>query len=111
MPPDGDHGEMNDPQGPDEAKIRAEVERRVQMASDALAAGRTAEAAQIYAALARAFPGNAMCHANLGICLRRLGRPDAALASFRRARALAPNDPTKHTSRGNVQRELGRLEE
>jgi tetratricopeptide (TPR) repeat protein len=94
-----------------EAQIRAEVERRLKAANEALAAGRVPEAAQIYAALARAFPLNALFHNNLGVCLRRLGRSEAALTSFRRALALAPDEAGTHSSLGNALRDLGRIEE
>jgi hypothetical protein len=102
---------MNEQQAPNEAEIRAEVERRARSAAEALTAGRVQEAAKIYAALARAFPGNAMFHSNLGVCLRRLGRPEAAVTSYRRAQALAPDEVTVHTSLGNALRDLGRIEE
>jgi tetratricopeptide (TPR) repeat protein len=105
-----DHVSMKDPQGPDEAKIRAEIERRAKAAADAMTAGRVQEAARVYAALVRAFPGSAMFHSNLGVCLRRLGRSEAAVASYRRALALAPDEASIHSSLGNALRDLGRIE-
>jgi tetratricopeptide (TPR) repeat protein len=102
---------MHDPQGPDQAKIRTEVERRAKAAADALAGGRVDEAARIYAALVRAFPDSPLFHNNLGVCLRRLGKSRAAIASYRRALALAPDESSIHTSLGNALRDFGRIEE
>jgi Tfp pilus assembly protein PilF len=102
---------MNEPKPPGQAEIRAEVERHLKTAGEAMAAGRVAEAAQIHAALARAFPASAVFHANLGACLRRLGRSEAALASFRRAHALAPNEAGVLSTLGNALRDLGRIGE
>jgi Flp pilus assembly protein TadD len=102
---------MNKPKPRTEADARSEIERRMKEAEAAYAAGRIPEAAKLYVALSRAFPAAAKFHANLGVCLRRLGRPGAALVSYRRALALAPDEAAIHTSLGNALRDLGRYEE
>ncbi len=73
--------------------------------------GRMAEAALAFAAAARLNPGEARAHANLGVVLRRLNRPAAAVAAHRRALALSPDDPGMRSNLGNVLRDLGRLAE
>jgi tetratricopeptide (TPR) repeat protein len=98
-------------QPPDSAGIRAEIERRVRQANDAIAAGKWGDAGKIYAALSRAFPASAAFHANLGVCLRQTGKPAAALASLRRAQTLAPNDAGTSSALGSALRDLGRIDE
>jgi tetratricopeptide (TPR) repeat protein len=102
---------MNEPKPQTAVDAKAEIERRMKEAETAYAAGKIPEAAKLYAALARAFPATAKFHANLGVCLRRLGRPGAAIVSHRRALALAPEEAAIHTSLGNALRDLGQYEE
>jgi tetratricopeptide repeat protein/glycosyl transferase family 9 (putative heptosyltransferase) len=83
----------------------AEVARR------ALLEGRALDAAGIYVELVRMFPGVDSFHGNLGVALRRLGRLDAAIASYRRATALAPDSAGLLSNLGNALRASGQLEE
>jgi Flp pilus assembly protein TadD len=96
-----------------QAKENAEraFNQRVNAARAAFDAGRVAEAAQAFAELAREFPAHPLPHANLGMMLRRLGHLDAAVASYQRALALAPDNPGILSSLGNALRALGRLSE
>ena len=50
-------------------------------------------------------------HLNLGNALEEQGQFDAAVACFRRARALDPNIPEAHNNLGNVLQMQGRLKE
>jgi Flp pilus assembly protein TadD len=53
----------------------------------------------------------AQAHFNLGNALRDMGKSDAALPCYCRARELAPNDAAVLVGLGCVLRELGRLDE
>ncbi len=53
-------------------------------------------------------PWVAPAWSNLGLILRKLRRPEEALAICDRALGLAPDDPEAHNNRGNTLRELGR---
>ncbi|HWP26563.1 MAG TPA: tetratricopeptide repeat protein [Xanthobacteraceae bacterium] len=86
-------------------------DQRVGAARAAFDAGRVAEAAQLFANLARDFPSHPLPHANLGMTLRRLGKLEAAVASYQRALQLAPDNPGILSSLGNALRALGRLSE
>lgn len=55
-------------------------------------------------------PGNAAYWYNLGNAQRELGKPQAALESFKLSIKFDPNDADAHNNLGNVQRELGRLD-
>lgn len=85
--------------------------QRVAAARAAFDAGRVAQAAQLFAELARDFPFHPLPHANLGMMLRRLGKLEAAVASYQRALALAPDNAGILSSLGNALRALGRLAE
>lgn len=85
--------------------------QRAAAARAAFDAGRAAEAAQLFAELARDFPSHPLPHANLGMALRRLGKYEAAVASYRRALSLAPDNPGIMSSLGNALRALGQLHE
>ena len=91
--------------------IEHEFNQRVTAARAAFAAGHVPEAAQLFAQLARDFPTHPIPHANLGMMLRRLGKLEAALASYQRALTLAPENPNLLSSFGNALRALGRLGE
>lgn len=56
-------------------------------------------------------PGNPSAHGNLGVVLRRKGKPDAAIVTYRRALALTPHDPATHSNLGNALREAGHYEQ
>jgi len=88
--------------------------RREQLRQTALGAwnaGRIDEAARAFATLSRDVPTDAGIHGNLGVALRRLGRPAAAIASYRRALALSPAEANVLSNLGNALRDLGRLED
>jgi Flp pilus assembly protein TadD len=91
--------------------VESDFKQRVEAARSAFSAGRPAEAAQLFAELAREFPGHPLPHANLGMILRRLGKLEAAVASYQRALTLAPDNPSIMSSLGNALRALGRLAE
>ncbi len=55
-------------------------------------------------------PDNAAYWYNLGNAQRELGKPQAALESFRLSIKFDPNDADAHNNLGNVQRELGKLD-
>jgi Flp pilus assembly protein TadD len=97
------------PQTPQD--LEREFKQRVDAARAALDAGRPLEAADIFSELAREFPLHPLPHANLGMILRRLGKSEAAVASYRRALTLAPDNPNMMSSLGNALRSLGRLTE
>jgi Flp pilus assembly protein TadD len=96
---------------PSKENVNRAFDQRVGAARTAFEAGRVAEAAQLFADLARDFPSHPLPHANLGMTLRRLGKLEAAVASYQRALALAPENPGVMSSLGNALRALGRLSE
>jgi Tfp pilus assembly protein PilF len=96
---------------PSKENMARAFDQRVGAARAAFDAGRVAEAAQLFAELARDFPSHPLPHANLGMTLRRLGKLEAAVASYQRALALAPENPGIMSSLGNALRALGRLSE
>lgn len=55
-------------------------------------------------------PSNAVYWYNLGNAQRELGKPQAALESFKLSIKFDPNDADAHNNLGNVQRELGKLD-
>lgn len=55
-------------------------------------------------------PGNAVYWYNLGNAQRELGKPQAALQSFKLSIQFDPNDADAHNNLGNIQRELGKLD-
>src|SRR5215813_5792932 len=99
------------PQQPPRPLTREDIERiftqRMSAAQAAEKAGKQAEAAELYAGLARDFPAHPMPHAQLGVVLRRLGKFEASIASFQRALSLAPDTPGILSSLGNAYRALG----
>ena len=104
---------QDQPSKEQQAKPDAESEfkQRVETARAAFNSGRLPEAAQLFAELAREFPAHPLPHANLGLVLRRLGKTEAAVTSYQRALALAPDNPSMMSSLGNALRTLGRLTE
>lgn len=74
-------------------------------------AGELEAAAAGYQDAAAASPAHFSAHLNLGVVLRRLGRPAEALASCDRALALNPDAASAHGNRGRVLVDLGRLED
>ena len=93
------------------ADAEGDFKQRVDAARAVFNAGRLPEAAQLFAAVARDYPAHPLPHANLGLILRRLGKPEAAVASYQRALALAPDNPGMMSSLGNALRTLGRFTE
>jgi len=65
----------------------------------------------IWSDTVRKRPRNARAHANLGVALRRLGRPQEAMQHYELSLNLKPEDPKTHNNMGNVLAELGRFEE
>jgi tetratricopeptide (TPR) repeat protein len=63
-------------------------------------------AAQAYADVAARQPDRFEAHANLGVVLWRLGRPESALGRLDSALRLAPEQPELHVLRGVVLRAL-----
>jgi len=88
-----------------------EFKQRIDAARAAFDAGRLPDALQLYSDLARDFPFHPMPHANLGLILRRIGKPEAAVISYQRALALVPDNPSVMSSLGNALRSLGRITE
>ncbi|WP_374444879.1 tetratricopeptide repeat protein [Stella sp.] len=74
-------------------------------------AGRLAEAAAAYRAVAAARPGHAPAWHRLGLVALQAGRADEALAPLERAAALAPRDAAVHHDRGHALAALGRYAE
>jgi Flp pilus assembly protein TadD len=72
--------------------VDADWSKRAEVARQALVQGRMPDAAELYAELARMFPWVDSLHSNLGVTLRQVGRVEAAVASLRRASALAPEN-------------------
>jgi tetratricopeptide (TPR) repeat protein len=56
-------------------------------------------------------PGDAEAHSNLGNALRARGRLEEAVASHRRAVAIAPDYAEAHNNLGSALQDLGRLDE
>ncbi len=83
-------------------------ELRVEAARAAFHEGRLADALQLFSELTREFPFNPLPHADLGMTLRRMGRTEAAVTSYNRALALAPDDPRVMSILGNALRSLDR---
>ena len=100
-----------DAESNEQADPAAEARRQAQAAAEAFQSGRVAEAAGIWANLARAFPSNYGYLANLGAALHRLGKLDAAVASYRRALALAPDEHNILTGLGSALRDKGDVDE
>jgi tetratricopeptide (TPR) repeat protein len=98
-----------------ESEARQNVERefndRVNAARAAFDAGSIVKAAQLFSDLTRDFPMHPLPHANLGMMLRRMGKLEAAVTSYQRALALAPDNANTLSSLGNALRALGRLNE
>jgi Tfp pilus assembly protein PilF len=90
--------------GPDAQKAFA-------MGSQGWRDGKMDLAEQGFAAAAMLEPGWASAHANLGAVLRRQGKPEAAVISYRRALAAGGADAATFSNMGNALRDLGRLEE
>jgi hypothetical protein len=74
-------------------------------------AGRLDEAARLYGGVVQRDPERAGAWHNLGVTLRRLERFPAAVACFRRALELRPQDPSTLSSLGNVLKDLDRMDE
>jgi hypothetical protein len=70
-----------------EAKVNA-------IGYEQLKSGHAERAARVLAVNARAFPGSANAYDSLGEAFERLGRRDDAVASYRRALAIAPDLPS-----------------
>lgn len=77
----------------------------------ALAAQDWPVARKALARLLRADPGNASLHYNLGLVLRRMERPEEALAAFGTALKHAPDHVNALFETASARMELGRIEE
>ncbi|WP_417769207.1 tetratricopeptide repeat protein [Stappia sp.] len=77
----------------------------------ALAAQDWPGARKALARLLRADPKNASLHYNLGLVLRRMERPEDALAAFGSALKHAPDHVNALFEKASAQMELGRIEE
>lgn len=82
--------------------------RRVEAAQAAFNNGRLAEAAKILSELTREIPLHPLPHAHLGVVLRRMGKVEAAVASYWRSLTLMPDNPNVMSSLGNALRSLDR---
>jgi Flp pilus assembly protein TadD len=100
--------EMTSPQTQETLNIEQEFTRRVEAAQAAFNDGRLPEAAKILSELARQFPLHPLPHAHLGVVLRRMGKVEAAVASYWRSLALMPENPNVMSSLGNALRSLNR---
>ena len=60
---------------------------------------------------AQALPNDSEAHSNLGAALRRAGRLDDSLVSFRHAIRLMPGIAEVHNNLGNTLMDLGRFDE
>lgn len=67
--------------------------------------------AALWADTAAKAPANPRAHQNLGFALSRRGEPEAAVAAFRRALELRPDDATAANNLGNALLALGRADE
>jgi tetratricopeptide (TPR) repeat protein len=75
------------------------------------AAGRLAEADQVYREILRRSPGHADSLHMLGVLALQAGQPEAALAQLDRAIAADPSRSVFHANRANALLALGRAEE
>lgn len=80
-------------------------------AAQAWRESRMEAAEQGFAAAALLEPGWSSAHANLGAVLRRLGKGEAAVASYRRALTVGAEDAGTLSNMGNALRDLGLLED
>ena len=60
---------------------------------------------------AQLLPGDLDCHSNLGAALRRQGRLQEAMGSFRRALGIKSGVPELWNNLGNVQKDLGQFDD
>src|SRR5262250_678256 len=77
-----------------------EAEREFSRGLEFHRAGQLDQALKHYAKTVGRDPGHAMAWNNMGVVLRRQGKRRAALACYRRAAALKPEDPTHHSNLG-----------
>jgi len=75
------------------------------------AAGRCAEAVEVYRRAVELQPGMVQPYLNAGICLAEVGRLDEAAAMLERARQLEPDNPKAYNNLGVLAARTGRLEE
>ncbi|KQQ83767.1 methyltransferase [Xanthomonas sp. Leaf131] len=83
----------------------------LQHAIDAHRSGQLDNAAQLYAQVLDAQPGDATALHYQGVLLHQRGDSAAAVASITQALTLAPAQPDAYNNLGNVHRECGRLPE
>ena len=76
----------------------AEYFRLVDLASDALDAGRTEEALPLLRQAVESSPGDAEVHNSYGCALAAVGRVAEAIAQFRTAIGLSPDYPDAHNN-------------
>lgn len=69
------------------------------------------EAADLFGVILRAAPQHMNALNNLGVCLRKLGKLEGALACYRRVLKHDPDNRSGLVNLGNVLRDLGRFEE
>lgn len=95
------------------AGVQAQVNpnAQVESARQAMAQGRFGAAAEIYAELARAFPGEPSLQANLGMALHFGGRDSEAIEPLRQAARALPESFPAHFALGASLSRLGRYAE
>lgn len=84
---------------------------RLKRASALLGEGRAAEAADLFAELAKANPRQPELQNNLGVALKAAGRPKEAVAAYRRAVRLKPDYAVAHANLARLLAQSGEGEE
>ena len=94
--------------GPDGTLEAGEAARLFALASEHHRRGELAAALQGYANTVRHDRRHANAYNNMGVALRSMGKPEAAVACYDRALAFNPASAGTHSNLGNTLRELGR---
>jgi protein O-GlcNAc transferase len=99
------------PSLPPNSTDQVSIDELFRQGNAAQAAGRFAEAEQIFRAVLRRDSRDAAAYYNLGNALRDQGKLEEAIAQYRQAIALDPKDAYPYNGLGNVLRDQGKLEE
>jgi len=100
-------GAKAEPAKPEARAISPESQRSFDLARQALAAGRTADAERGFVALTRSDPDLSGPYANLGLIHRRAGRTAEATAALQKAVELSPDSAELHNQLGVTYRMAG----